>query len=136
MKQFRLLLFVLLAGSLALGQSKQEQAATTAATQWLQLTDAGDYAASWQEAAPLFKNSITRERWTQALGAARTPLGKVISRKLISARYATSLPGVPDGEYVVIQFETVFANKASAVETVTPTLTKDGAWRVCGYYIR
>lgn len=135
MKRLCLLLAVLLLGTLAFGQGEREQAAVAAANHWLQLTDAGDYGASWQQAAPLFKSSITRERWSQALEATRTPLGKVVSRKLIAAKYTTSLPGVPDGEYVVIQFEAVFANKAAAIETVTPTLTKDGAWRVCGYYI-
>jgi hypothetical protein len=36
----------------------------------------------------------------------------------------------------VIQFETSFANKQRAVETVTPMLDTDGAWRVSGYYVR
>jgi Protein of unknown function (DUF4019) len=36
----------------------------------------------------------------------------------------------------VIQFDTAFENKASAVETVTPMLDTDGVWRVSGYFIR
>ena len=51
-------------------------------------------------------------------------------------RGATSLPGAPDGEYVVIQFEASFGNKRASVETVTPMLDKDGQWRVSGYYIK
>ncbi|HWN92533.1 MAG TPA: DUF4019 domain-containing protein, partial [Verrucomicrobiae bacterium] len=47
-----------------------------------------------------------------------------------------TLPGAPDGEYVVIQYETAFENKASAVETITPMLDKDGSWRISGYYIK
>ena len=60
------------------------------------------------------------------------------SRKLKGAQYKTSLPGAPDGEYVVIQYDTSFENKrsASAVETITPTLDKDAQWRVSGYFIR
>jgi hypothetical protein len=46
------------------------------------------------------------------------------------------LPGAPDGQYVVIQFETSFENKHNAVETVTPMLEPNGQWRVSGYYIR
>ena len=46
------------------------------------------------------------------------------------------MPGAPDGEYVVIQFETSFENKKHAIETVTPMMDKDGTWRVSGYYIR
>jgi hypothetical protein len=36
---------------------------------------------------------------------------------------------------VVIQYDTSFANKKSAVETVTPLLDSDGQWRVSGYFI-
>jgi hypothetical protein len=46
------------------------------------------------------------------------------------------LPGAPDGEYVVIHFHTVFANKADAIETVTPMRGRDGRWRVSGYFVR
>ena len=107
-----------------------------AAQAWLALTDSGKYAESWDEAAQLFKNSVTKEQWSGMVKAVRTPLGKVWSRKLKSAKYATTLPGAPDGEYVVIQYDTSFANKSSAVETITPMLDKDGKWRVSGYYIK
>lgn len=66
----------------------------------------------------------------------RDPLGKVLSRKFKSATYTKTLPGFPDGEYVVLQFETSFEHKASAIETLTPMLDKDGKWRVSGYYIK
>jgi hypothetical protein len=66
----------------------------------------------------------------------RKPLGRLVSRKVQSTLYKTSLPGAPDGKYVVITFETAFENKASAVETVTPMLEKDGKWRVSGYFIK
>jgi len=46
------------------------------------------------------------------------------------------VPGAPDGEYVVLRFETSFENKAKAIETVTPMREKDGTWRVSGYYIK
>jgi predicted SnoaL-like aldol condensation-catalyzing enzyme len=60
----------------------------------------------------------------------------LISRKVKSATYTTSLPGAPDGQYVVIQFNTSFENKKSRVETVTPRMDSDGKWRVSGYYIK
>ena len=37
--------------------------------------------------------------------ASREPLGKILTRKLNSAAYTKTLPGAPDGEYVVIQYE-------------------------------
>jgi hypothetical protein len=68
--------------------------------------------------------------------AVRKPLGKLVTRKVKTKTYRTSLPGAPDGEYVVIEFETSFENKKWAVETVTPMMDKDGKWRVSGYYIK
>ena len=64
------------------------------------------------------------------------PLGELISRTIKNSTYTTSLPGAPDGEYVVIQFSTSFAKKMQIIETVTPMLEKDGVWRVSGYYIK
>jgi hypothetical protein len=49
--------------------------------------------------------------------------------------YRTSLPGAPDGEYVVMQFNTSYTQKKSAVETVTMVLDKDGKWHVAGFFI-
>jgi hypothetical protein len=66
----------------------------------------------------------------------RQPLGKVKSRQLMSRKYTKTLPGAPDGEYVVIQYKSSFENKKVAIETVTPMLDKDGNWRVSGYYIK
>jgi hypothetical protein len=117
-------------------QPKPEQAAQDAASSWLGLVDNGKYAESWKEAAELFRNAITSEKWQQSLHAARDPLGKLTSRKLVSATYTKTLPGVPDGDYVVIRYESSFEHKQSAIETVTPMLERDGKWRVSGYFIK
>ena len=114
----------------------KEKAALAVAQSWLKLIDGGNYGASWDQAAGFFKNYVTKEQWSQQLKAVRGPLGKKVARTLKSSTYATSLPGAPDGEYVVIQFDTSFENKKTAVETVTPMLDKDGKWRVSGYYIK
>ena len=116
--------------------SKKEAAALSAAEKWLAMVDSEKYAESWKEAAELFRNAVQPRQWEQTMQVVRKPLGNLISRKAKSKTYKTSLPGAPDGEYVVIQFETSFENKKSAIETVTPMKDKDGKWRVSGYYIR
>lgn len=116
--------------------SSAHGAAVAAAEQWLQLVDAGNYAESWKQAAPVFRDAVPQAQWEQSASAARKPLGRLLSRRLKSATPRTELPGVPDGSYVVIEFESSLENKKSAVETVTPVLDRDGAWRVSGYYIR
>jgi len=115
---------------------KPEDAAQTSAEAWLKLLDGGSYHASWEQAAKIFKGAVAKEQWAQAAAGVRAPLGKVVSRKVKSRQYTEKAPGAPDGKYVVIQFETVFEHKAEAVETVTPMLDPDGAWRVSGYYVR
>lgn len=110
--------------------------AVAAAESWLQLVDQAKYGAGWDAAAEYLRNAVSKEDFGKSLTAARKPLGKVKSRELKSAQYATSLPGAPDGEYVVIQFQTAFENKKAAVETITPLREKDKVWRVSGYYIK
>lgn len=118
------------------GEPEAVTKAERAAAEWLALTDNAKYAESWQTAAAVFKAAIAQAQWEQALRSARSPLGALKSRKIKTATFTRTLPGAPEGEYVVIQYETVFENKASAIETVTPMLEKDGSWRVSGYYIK
>jgi hypothetical protein len=120
----------------ALAHEKAEQKAVDVSRAWLVLVDGERYGESWEEAALYFRNAINKELWQQSLNAVRKPLGKVIRRAVKSKQYSTSLPGAPDGEYVVIQYETSFSNKKSALETITPMLDRDGKWRVSGYYIK
>lgn len=128
---------LLMPGLLAFAQdNEKKEAAEAVASSWLKVVDSGAYAQSWEETASGFKAAVTRPQWEQAMRANRAPLGAVQSRKLLSATYTTQLPGAPDGEYVVLQYDTSFEHKKAAIETVTPTMDKDGKWRVSGYYIK
>lgn len=120
----------------AFAADKPEDAAQASAEAWLKLVDGGDYAASWEQAARVFKGAVQQADWSKMAGGVRTPLGKLVSRKLKSREYAEKMPGAPDGRYVVIQYDTVFEHKSAAVETVVPMADPDGAWRVSGYFIR
>ena len=114
----------------------KEAAAVVLAEEWLSLVDQGQYAESWKEAAEYFRNAVNQTQWEQMAQVTRKPLGKIMSRNVKTKKFVTSLPGAPDGEYVVIEFETSFENKKSAIETVIPMMGKDGKWRVSGYYIK
>lgn len=116
-------------------QTDDSAAAKAAAASWLASIDGADYAASWEGAASVFKASITVEAWTQAARSTRTPLGAMQSRTEKSVTLTTSLPGAPDGNYAVLQFDTVFAHKAASVETMTLMLD-GGEWKVVGYFIK
>jgi len=116
--------------------SADEQAAVQVAKKWLALVDEGKYRDSWDEAADVFKNAVSKDEWEEMLGKIRPPFGKVLERNVKTKAYKTSVPGVPDGEYVVIQFQTKYEHKANTIETVTPSKEEDGKWRVAGYYIK
>ncbi len=116
--------------------SQAELAAIEAAEAWLKIVDSGRYDDSWEEAAAYFQRAVPKENWQSSLGTVRTPLGRAVERRLRSRQYRGELPGAPDGQYVVIEYESSFQNKAAAVETVTPMRDADGRWRVSGYYIR
>ncbi len=117
-------------------QEDSTKLAQNAAQAWLALTDSNQYAPSWDNAAEFFKASVAKASWVGAMSSARSPLGALKSRKLKSATFTRNVPGAPAGEYVVIQYDTQFVNKGSAIETITPMHERDGSWKVCGYYIK
>ena len=114
----------------------KEEAAVKVAQAWLKLVDGAQYKESWSEAAGFFKERVKEEDWIKMIGLARKPFGEVVERKLLKASYTPSLPGAPDGEYVVIQFQTAFSKKKNSIETITPMKDADGQWRVSGYFIK
>ncbi len=116
--------------------AEAEGKAIAAVQPWLALADRGQYSQSWETAAEFLKNAVDRRDFVQSLTEARKPLGEVKSRELLSKLYATSLPDAPKGQYVVLKYKTSFANKTSAVETITLMLEKDKKWRISGYYIK
>lgn len=113
-----------------------EAAAHVSADAWVELVDQSRYGESWDAAAPIFQASMTKEQWDGAVQGARGPLGPLALRKFRAAEYKASLPGAPEGEYVVIYYDSAFAEKQGATESVTLAKTTDGAWKVAGYFIQ
>jgi Protein of unknown function (DUF4019) len=111
-------------------------AARASVESWLGLVDGQRYAESWQAAGAFFKNAVTEQKWQEAVQTARGPLGALKSRTVKGTTAAKTLPGAPDGDYLLLQFDTSFERKAAAVETVTMVREADGVWRVVGYFVR
>ena len=114
-------------------QSNQEAQARAEA--WLSLVDNQKYADSWTESSSLFRSRVPQQRWADEAKRAREPLGPVSSRRLLTVKFAKTLPGAPDGDYAVLQFQSSFTHKAAAIETVTLVLD-DGQLRAVGYFIK
>jgi DNA-binding CsgD family transcriptional regulator len=110
------------------------QTANSAST-WVTLVDQRQWSQSWDATGALFKSRMPRAQWVSTIEQVRQPLGSVSSRTLQSVTSTSSLPGAPAGAYEIVQFETNFAQKPAAVETVI--LAHEGpGWRVEGYFIR
>ncbi len=122
--------------AMGVGRASEEGEARDAAEKWLALVDGADYAESWEQAASYFKGQVAKAQWETMAAKVREPMGELQSREFMAARKLKKLPGAPDGDYVVIRYRAYFANKASAVETVTPMLDTDGRWRVSGYFVK
>jgi len=110
--------------------------ADRAARSWLAFVDAGNSDSSLATASAGFRAKVTAAVWAQSLASTRTQFGAAVHRVMKGARPVTRLPGSPDGNYIVMQFETDFANKKGAGETVALVHDPDGQWRVTAYFIR
>lgn len=112
------------------------QAAQEAADAWLALIDSLDYAASWQQAAPMFQQQTSEAQWVQTLRSTLGPLGPFISRAPQEREYRTVLPGAPEGEYVIVTYGSHYTQLAQAVETVVMAKTDADTWQAAGYLVR
>lgn len=111
-------------------------AASEAARRWLALMDAGKSADAWDAGAPVLQAAVARATWGDVGKSVRAPLGEVKSRRETSSVFTRTLPGAPEGEYVVIQYATDFAARPGVIETVVPMRQPDGSWKVTTYRIR
>jgi hypothetical protein len=102
---------------------------------WLSLIDNQKYSQSWAQSASLFRSRVTQQRWTEMAKQVREPLGRVVSRRVLSSTTTRALPRAPDGDYVVLRFQTSFQARSEAIETLT-VMREDGQWKAVGYYIK
>jgi Protein of unknown function (DUF4019) len=88
--------------------------------------------AGTQQAEPAADPHLAEEQ-----AAERQALGSLgyLDHGRYADSYTTTVPGAPDGQYVVLHYAASFANRQQAEETVTLSLAK-GYWRVNGYYIK
>jgi hypothetical protein len=122
-------------GASAADAAMSGDAATESALAWLSVVDDGDYARSWDTASSFFQQGVSKERWITMVRSVRDQLGALKSRSESGVNLTKSLPGVPDGDYAVVRFQSSFANKADAIESVTMIL-EQGRWMAAGYFIR
>lgn len=107
----------------------------SSALDWITLLDQQRWKDSWDKAAALFQAGVSASQWASKAQFIRQSLGAASARNFKGATEASSLPGAPAGQYEIIQFQTNFAHKANAIETVVLAHDATG-WKVAGYFIR
>ena len=114
-----------------------DKATIEAGEKWLALLDAGKFGAAWDVSSAHLKSVVTRQKWVTEIGKARKPFGKLATRKAERFARAHSLPGAPEGDYSIVEFDSTYANGKRATEQVIWMFeSKSKAWRVSGYFIR
>ena len=111
-----------------------ENEAAGAAKIWLALVDAKNYAQCYQSAAEIVRQGVSETRWEEMVQFGRGKAGAVKSRELQGVQFTKTLPGVPDGDYANVAFDTDFETKGSSTEVIT-LVHEHGKWKVGGYHI-
>ncbi len=112
-----------------------ELAAQRQALGFVGYLDQGRYADSYAYTGMLIRTQLDRDAFSTQIQKTREGTGALQSRELIDSAYTTTVPGAPEGQYVILHYHASFANRPDAVETVTLAFAK-GYWRVAGYYIK
>ncbi len=113
----------------------EEQAAQRQALGFLGYLDQGRFAESYAYTGMLIRAQVDQNAFIDKVQKARAGTGALLSRDLIDSAYTNTVPGAPEGQYVVLHYHVSFANRPGAVETVTLDFAK-GYWRLAGYYIK
>ena len=104
------------------------------AKQWLNLVDDQNYNDAYQQMSKMAQSKASPGAWAMKTSQLREPLGAMASRNLKAVKLTRILPGMRDGQYATVEFDSSFAHKAAAEETVT-LISDKGAWSVIGYTV-
>ena len=116
---------------------RPDPAAVSVSNAWLAIVDAGSYTKSFEQTPARIRagGEPAEKSFVSWLKTRRAPLGGVVARKVVRARFTHTMAGAPDGNYEFLDYETTFTHKKSALEIVTLT-NESGHWQVSGYHIR
>lgn len=114
--------------------TEAKQAAQEAASQWLELTDAGEFGKSWDQGASLLQDQVERAQWAQKGEQVQTQLKELKSREFVQAQFRDSLQQVGNGPFVILQYKSEYG--VGPVQEIVFTAKEDDTWKVAGYTVR
>lgn len=101
--------------------------AANAAEAFLAMVDESQWAESYAVTGAQFRALNTPESWAEVSERVRPPLGKLLTRNLITNEY---VPAPPKG-YRLVKFRSSYANGTQQTESLS-LAWEDGAWMVMG----
>ena len=113
---------------------KVEQAQPVA-NAFLAKLDDGKFVESWQGSAALMKDKITQQEWVEKLTKARELSGDLVQRERKSSTYATKIEDSPEGEYIMLIYDSSF-KKADDVSEYVTVMLEGEQWKVAGYFMQ
>lgn len=128
-----LLLTLLLPGPSRAAENEDQVA--VAARHFVTLHDAGDTGAAWRQLTPFAQILKQQDQWQRLHTALRKAYGPLEKRELRGVTLQNRYAMLPDGRYAIVQFDTVFRNKRTTVETVVLALSDGGRWLIHDYII-
>ena len=104
------------------------------AKQWMILVDDQNYADAYRQMGAAGRAKAAADNWIEKIRSMRAPLGAMSSRTLKDVKMTKTLPGMRDGQFATVRYDTAFARKPDGVESVS-LISENGAWSVIGYSI-
>ncbi len=109
--------------------------AVTEAREFAQIIDSRKTEAAYTQASTLLRLSRDQQEWSQTINRSHALLGPVQERTLVAVRSVQTFPKLPDGDYLIVQFNAQTTHKSSAAEVIL--LHQEGSdWLVADYSIR
>ena len=129
------ILIVLLAGSVGAKVLTRDHLDNQAGS-YLDLLDQDRYEEAWLTMSTFFQALNDQAQWQNRQQVIRAVYGSLLSREFLRISYRQSYSQSPDGQYVIVQYKSIFQNKADTYETVVLDCRNDLSCSVREYVLR
>jgi len=113
--------------------AEAKEAAKAAASEWLELTDSGEFEASYDAASPKMREQVTREKWMQMGSQSEEQVGELQSRNFVGSQYRETVPQVDGGPIVMLMYQSQF--ESGTFREMVVTVNESDTWKVMGYQV-
>ena len=128
-------LCLLLMATVAGSDELLSETAVAKAREFARMIDSGKIETAYTNASELLQLSQDQLTWDNNIKRSQTLLGPVEKRTLVAVRSVQTFPHLPDGDYLIVQFEAKTTHKSQAAEVIL--MQQQGShWLVADYSIR